>query len=94
MGCHKWQRGRPGLPAIPVDFMERRLLNPAGIPRDVLHVVVAQHHVPIVAVDVGQAPAAGVVSPKTGEALPMAVVLAAICLAGAAVCAKKARCNG
>ena len=41
-----------------------------------------------------QAPAAGVVSPKTGEALPMAVVLAAICLAGAAVCAKKARCNG
>lgn len=36
---------------------------------------------------------AGVVSPKTGEMLPFAVILAAICLAGAAVCAKKARTN-
>lgn len=37
--------------------------------------------------------AAGAVSPKTGEMLPFAVILAAICLAGAAVCAKKARTN-
>ena len=37
--------------------------------------------------------ATGVVSPKTGEMLPVAVILAAICLAGAAVCAKKALTN-
>ncbi len=34
------------------------------------------------------------VSPKTGETMPVAGILAVICLAGAAVCAKKVRCNG
>lgn len=34
------------------------------------------------------------VSPKTGEALPVAAIMALVCLAGAAVCVKKARCNG
>lgn len=42
---------------------------------------------------VGGATAAGILSPKTGEVLSLAVILAAICLAGAAVCAKKARGN-
>lgn len=34
-----------------------------------------------------------VVAPKTGEALPAAGILAVICLAGAALCAKKVRFN-
>lgn len=34
---------------------------------------------------------AGVASPKTGEALPMAALMAAACLAGAIACARKAR---
>lgn len=34
------------------------------------------------------------VSPKTGEALPVAGMMAVLCLAGVVVCAKKARCNG
>lgn len=33
------------------------------------------------------------VSPKTGETLPVAGMMALLCLAGAAVCVKKARCN-
>ncbi len=33
------------------------------------------------------------VSPKTGETLPVAGMMAVLCLAGAVVCAKKARCN-
>ena len=33
------------------------------------------------------------VSPKTGETLPVAGMMAVICLAGVAVCAKKARCS-
>lgn len=33
------------------------------------------------------------VSPKTGETLPVAGMMAVLCLAGALVCAKKARCN-
>ncbi len=33
------------------------------------------------------------VSPKTGETLPVAPIMAVICLAGAAVCAKKVRFN-
>ncbi len=52
----------------------------------------------------GNAPAAGSttpatpdgaapVSPKTGETLPVAGMMAVLCLAGALVCAKKARCN-
>lgn len=45
------------------------------------------------------APAAGtnagaVVSPKTGEAMPVATMMVLVCLAGVAVCAKKARSNG
>ncbi len=35
--------------------------------------------------------AAAVVSPKTGEVMPIVSVMAVICLAGVAVCAKKAR---
>lgn len=35
--------------------------------------------------------AAVVVSPKTGEVMPIASIMAVICLAGVAVCAKKAR---
>lgn len=35
----------------------------------------------------------GVVSPKTGEALPVAGVMAVICLAGVAFCTKKVRMN-
>ena len=35
--------------------------------------------------------AAAVVSPKTGEVMPIASIMAVICLAGVAVCAKKAR---
>ena len=39
-------------------------------------------------------PAGGApVSPKTGETLPVAGMMAVICLAGVAVCAKKARCS-
>lgn len=34
------------------------------------------------------------VSPKTGETLPVAGMMAVLCLAGVVVCAKKARCNG
>ena len=34
------------------------------------------------------------VSPKTGETLPVAGMMAVLCLAGALVCVKKARCNG
>lgn len=34
------------------------------------------------------------VSPKTGEAMPVATMMVLVCLAGAAVCAKKARSNG
>ncbi|MCI9336448.1 MAG: hypothetical protein HFH93_02725 [Lachnospiraceae bacterium] len=33
------------------------------------------------------------VSPKTGETLPVAGMMAVLCLAGAVLCAKKARCN-
>lgn len=39
-------------------------------------------------------PAGGVVSPKTGEAMPVATVMVLVCLAGVAVCAKKVRNNG
>lgn len=40
-------------------------------------------------------PATGApVSPKTGETLPVAGMMAVLCLAGVVVCAKKARCNG
>lgn len=35
-----------------------------------------------------------VVSPKTGEAMPVATMMVLVCLAGVAVCAKKARSNG
>lgn len=35
-----------------------------------------------------------VVSPKTGEAMPVATMMVIVCLAGVAVCAKKARSNG
>ena len=34
------------------------------------------------------------VSPKTGEAMPVATMMVLVCLAGVAVCAKKARSNG
>ena len=34
------------------------------------------------------------VSPKTGETLLVAGMMAVLCLAGVVVCAKKARCNG
>lgn len=46
--------------------------------------------------DNGNAPAAGTgakTSPKTGESIPVATVIAVIGLAGAAVCAKKVRYN-
>lgn len=51
------------------------------------------------AAPVADAPAAGttpggVVSPKTGEAMPVATVMVLVCLAGVAVCAKKVRNNG
>lgn len=55
--------------------------------------VVTSYNPPVNTGDNGTTQPTTPVSPKTGETLPVAGMMAVLCLAGAVVCAKKARCN-